>query len=144
MTITPVSFPTDKHLVLHGLNNGVQYIEYEANSRIFTEQPTIEEFDDLDAAFARLEELPYPWHLYTSLWPAGKVRNPITKAWVEIPADIPEWSADETYALNAIVRHQGKEYLHSSNRQGEPDAVFSWEDGSGDWLELPYRPTSDA
>ena len=72
-----------------------------------------------------LEELPYPWHLYTGMWPAGKVRNPITKAWVEIPADIPEWSADETYALNAIVRHQGKEYLHSSDRQGEPDACHS-------------------
>ena len=136
-TMTTKQFNTTAYVVAHGNGNGT-VVEVPAGSKISTGQPNIEDFPTPEEAANRALEVGIALDVIGTLAGDGKLFNPITKAWIERPADdqLPDWTGDGSYGEGALVLHQGQIWLHISDRQGEPDGTYDLARGTGDWIPL--------
>jgi hypothetical protein len=106
MTISPISFQSEKFVVLYG-QPGIQpmLMHYVPPSRFWTAQPNIEDFDEPQPAIDRAIELGVPPLETQEFWPHDQSFNVLTGKLVPLPSPIPEWTKGTTYQAGSVVRH---------------------------------------
>ena len=129
------------YVVLHGHATAPPLVlSINAGEKVSTAHTTVEKFDTLTAAIEKALEVGVSPATISLLAPAAKrpLFNPVDKSWMALPPDLPDWTGDGTYALNQLVLHDGRVWLHISDRQGEPDDTFDLRAMTGDWLPVGY------
>jgi hypothetical protein len=150
----PITFPIPKFVILHGNTPDPVLIACNPPAKVWTAQPSIEPFDDPQAAIDRAIELNVPPLLTQEFWPVGKSFNLVTRKLVDLPDPIPAWDAATTYAPGDVVRHTLTQDINGEQVSTEltflkisdahpstPDLVFDLEAGTGDWVQWsPKEP----
>ena len=130
--MTYTTYQAAKIVICHG-PDAVHFVNCLPGTVLSTGQPQVEEFDAPLEAIQRYITLGGAAGDTSSVWPKGQLYNPITKAFADLPAEVPTWTADGSYPLHAVVMHNGKRWLHISEQQNEPDEIYDIEAGTGDW-----------
>ena len=123
--------------LIAGDDADAQLVALPAGSALMSGQANFDQFTDAMAATKRALEIGVKRGATYPFWPEGKTYNPVPPgSWVDNPDRPPEWAADGSYPLHAVVIHNGKRWLHISDAQGEPDDFYDIDAGTGDWIPL--------